>query len=53
MQLLFLRCRKSSAEKLKEIARAKQMPLLFDDGIRRALTGATTLEEVFRVAFSA
>jgi type II secretory ATPase GspE/PulE/Tfp pilus assembly ATPase PilB-like protein len=41
-----------SAEKMKELARAKKMPLLFDDGIRRALMGATTLEEVFRVAFS-
>jgi len=27
------------------------MPLLFDDGIRRAHMGHTTLEEVFRVAF--
>jgi type II secretory ATPase GspE/PulE/Tfp pilus assembly ATPase PilB-like protein len=41
-----------SAEKLKELARAKGMPLLFDDGIRRAHMGHTTLEEVFRVAFS-
>lgn len=41
-----------SSEKIKELAREKQMPLLFDDGIRRAHMGATTLEEVFRVAFS-
>jgi type IV pilus assembly protein PilB len=41
-----------NAEKIKELARAKGMPLLFDDGIRRAHMGATTLEEVFRVAFS-
>ena len=41
-----------SAEKMKQLAREKGMPLLFDDGIRRAHTGATTLEEVFRVAFS-
>jgi type IV pilus assembly protein PilB len=41
-----------SAEKMKQLAREKGMPLLFDDGIRRAHTGATTLEEVFRVAFA-
>lgn len=41
-----------NAEKLKELARGKGMPLLFDDGIRRAHMGATTLEEVFRVAFT-
>ena len=41
-----------SAEKLKELAREKKMPLLFDDGIRRAHMGHTTLEEVFRVAFA-
>ena len=41
-----------NAEKIKELARAKGMPLLFDDGLRRAYNGETTLEEVFRVAFS-
>ncbi|MEO6001804.1 MAG: GspE/PulE family protein [Opitutus sp.] len=41
-----------SAEKLKDLAREKGMPLLFDDGIRRAHMGTTTLEEVFRVAFA-
>lgn len=40
------------AEKIKALSREKGMPMLFDDGIRRALTGATTLEEVFRVAFA-
>jgi type IV pilus assembly protein PilB len=39
-------------EKLKAIAREKSMPLLFDDGLRRAFQGDTTLEEVFRVAFA-
>jgi len=39
-------------ERLKEIARSKQVPSLFDDGLRRALAGDTTLEEVFRVAFA-
>jgi type IV pilus assembly protein PilB len=42
----------SSVDKLKEVARAKGMPTLFDDGVRRALSGETTLEEVFRVAFA-
>jgi type II secretory ATPase GspE/PulE/Tfp pilus assembly ATPase PilB-like protein len=28
------------------------MPLLFDDGIRRAYAGDTTLEEVYRVALA-
>jgi type II secretory ATPase GspE/PulE/Tfp pilus assembly ATPase PilB-like protein len=41
-----------NAEKIKELARAKGMPLLFDDGLRRARRGDTTLEEVFRVAFT-
>jgi type IV pilus assembly protein PilB len=39
-------------EKMKEIAREKRMPLLFDDGLRRAFDGDTSLEEVFRVAFA-
>lgn len=41
-----------NVEKLKEIAKEKGMPLLFDDGLRRAGRGDTTLEEVFRVAFA-
>jgi hypothetical protein len=28
------------------------MPLLFDDGMRRAFDGDTSIEEVFRVAFA-
>jgi len=39
-------------EKLKAHARSRGMPLLFDDGLRRAFAGDTTLEEVFRVAFA-
>ncbi len=39
-------------EKLKALAREKKMPLLFDDGLRRAFAGDTSLEEVFRVAFA-
>jgi type IV pilus assembly protein PilB len=39
-------------EKMRGIAREKGMPLLFDDGLRRAFDGDTTLEEVFRVAFA-
>jgi type II secretory ATPase GspE/PulE/Tfp pilus assembly ATPase PilB-like protein len=42
----------SSVDKLKEVARAKRMPTLFDDGVRRALMGDTSIEEVFRVAFA-
>ena len=42
-----------NAEKIKALAREKGMPLLFDDGIRRAYTGDTSLEEVFRIAFAA
>ena len=41
-----------NVEKLKAIAREKKMPLLFDDGLRRAFAGDTSLEEVFRVAFA-
>lgn len=41
-----------SIDKLKAIAREKKMPLLFDDGLRRAFDGDTTLEEIFRVAFA-
>lgn len=39
-----------SAEKLAALAREKGMPQLFDDGLRRAFAGETTIEEVFRVA---
>jgi type II secretory ATPase GspE/PulE/Tfp pilus assembly ATPase PilB-like protein len=41
-----------SVDKLKGLALEKGMPLLFDDGLRRAFAGDTTLEEVFRVAFA-
>ncbi len=41
-----------SVEKMQQIAREKKMPLLFDDGMRRAYRGETTVEEVFRVAFA-
>jgi type IV pilus assembly protein PilB len=37
-------------EEIALIAREKKMPLLFDDGLRRAYSGDTTIEEVFRVA---
>ncbi len=40
------------AAQLRAIAREKKMPLLFDDGIRRAHAGDTSLEEVYRVALS-
>ncbi len=42
----------ASVEKMKEVAREKKMPLLFDDGMRRVYRGDTTVEEVFRVAFA-
>jgi type IV pilus assembly protein PilB len=41
-----------NVEKLKAIAQEKKMPLLFDDGLRRAFAGDTSLEEVFRVALA-
>jgi type II secretory ATPase GspE/PulE/Tfp pilus assembly ATPase PilB-like protein len=41
-----------NVEKLEAVAREKKMPRLFDDGLRRAFQGDTSLEEVFRVAFS-
>lgn len=41
-----------NVERLKAIAKEKGMPLLFDDGLRRAFAGDTSLEEVFRVAFA-
>ena len=42
-----------NSEKLKALARERGMPLLFDDGLRRAFRGDTTIEEIFRVAFNA
>ncbi|MGH8017762.1 MAG: GspE/PulE family protein [Opitutaceae bacterium] len=39
-------------DKLKDFARSKGMPMLFDDGLRRAFAGDTSIEEVFRVAVS-
>ena len=41
-----------NVEKLDQVARSKNMPRLFDDGLRRAFRGDTSLEEVFRVAFA-
>jgi type II secretory ATPase GspE/PulE/Tfp pilus assembly ATPase PilB-like protein len=41
-----------NVEKLQALALEKGMARLFDDGLRRAFTGDTTLEEIFRVAFS-
>lgn len=41
-----------SVEKLDQVARSRGMPRLFDDGLRRAFQGDTSLEEVFRVAFA-
>ena len=41
-----------SIEKLKALARERKIPLLFDDGLRRAFLGDTSIEEVFRVAFA-
>ncbi len=38
--------------KLQDLARSKGMPMLFDDGLRRAFAGDTSIEEVFRVAVS-
>ena len=41
-----------NSEKIKALARERGMPMLFDDGLRRAFRGDTTLEEVYRVAFN-
>jgi type II secretory ATPase GspE/PulE/Tfp pilus assembly ATPase PilB-like protein len=43
---------KGDVGRMKEIARSRKMPLLFDDGLRRACAGETSIEEVFRVAFA-
>ncbi|WP_404423129.1 GspE/PulE family protein [Nibricoccus sp. IMCC34717] len=40
------------SEKIRAVAREKGMPLLLDDGLRRAFKGETTVEEVFRVTCS-
>jgi type IV pilus assembly protein PilB len=42
-----------NVERLKALCRERKMPLLFDDGMRRACMGDTTVEEIFRVAFTA
>jgi type IV pilus assembly protein PilB len=41
-----------NVEKIQALAREKGMARLFDDGLRRAFAGDTSLEEVLRVAFS-
>ncbi|HEX3728898.1 MAG TPA: GspE/PulE family protein [Opitutaceae bacterium] len=41
---------RGDVDQLKAVAQSKGMPSLFDDGLRRAFAGETTLEEVFRVA---
>jgi len=43
---------KGNIDLLKETAKNKKMPLLFDDGLRRVFDGITSLEEVFRVSHS-
>jgi type IV pilus assembly protein PilB len=44
---------RGSVDEMKKVAQAKKMPSLFEDGLRRAFNGDTSLEEVFRVAFAA
>jgi type IV pilus assembly protein PilB len=39
-----------NVEQIGRVAKEKGMPLLFDDGMRRAFAGDTTVEEVLRVA---
>jgi type II secretory ATPase GspE/PulE/Tfp pilus assembly ATPase PilB-like protein len=41
-----------NVERLKALARERKMPLLFDDGMRRAFLGDTTVDEVYRVAYA-
>ncbi len=41
-----------NVERLKALARERRMALLFDDGMRRAYLGDTTIEEVYRVAYA-
>jgi type IV pilus assembly protein PilB len=43
----------ADVEKIKALARDKGMTLLYEDGLRRAFCGDTSIEEVFRVAFAA
>ncbi len=42
-----------NVERLRALAREKGVPLLLDDGVRRAFAGDTSIEEVFRVATAA
>lgn len=39
-------------DQIKKLAREKGMALLYEDGLRRAFAGDTSVEEVFRVAFA-
>lgn len=41
-----------NTDQLRALAQEKQMPLLFEDGLRRVYAGETSIEEVFRVAFA-
>ncbi|MEZ5276752.1 MAG: GspE/PulE family protein [Opitutaceae bacterium] len=41
-----------NAEAIKKLAQEKGMSQLFDDGLRRACAGLTSIEEVFRVALA-
>ncbi|QNB45507.1 type II secretion system protein GspE [Thermanaerosceptrum fracticalcis] len=43
--------RKTSAEKIKELAMAQGMEDLYMDGVEKILQGATTVQEVLRVAY--
>ena len=43
---------KGNAEDIKALAEEKGMSQLFDDGLRRAYAGQTSVEEVFRVALA-
>jgi len=43
---------KGNAEDIKALSEQKGMSQLFDDGLRRAYAGLTSIEEVFRVAFA-
>lgn len=41
-----------AVDQIKKLAREKGMALLYEDGLRRAFAGDTSVEEVFRVAFA-
>jgi len=43
---------KGNAEDIRDLAQKKGMSQLFNDGLRRAYAGLTSIEEVFRVAFA-